>query len=650
MVGVLMLLLAATTPEAVGPPPETLKAQALFDQATAAMANGDCTKSVSLFEVLEQRKVLPAGSIPEAATATRKGICLVNMGRYAEGEQSIRHGLPVLEKAGQNFTGDMADSMEALGKVAMVSFDYDTAVAAYKRSLSLRTGGARLPALVLLARATAFDGGQEPLSYSEEALSYYDALPPKQRDKDSMAALHTLHARIFLNQGRVQEGYAELKEALALSGGLTSRTTLSEASMRADLAMAAALAGKKDDARLYLAYTGAGRTKKTFTRGLSMDPPLCGEETDLRPEDVAVVEFTILDDGSVTGARTIYSRGNRIVAAAFAKAVNSWYWSPDQVKEIPGFYRAATRIEMRCSQSAAESPSVMTPMAGRFEEWLDTQLSPLNLGYTNDERTEALRTLLSQKVLDGKPLVRAAALSFLARREPGNLVTGSYADQALAALAEAKAPVEAVNYLRITRVMSQDKAPHKWQATLRDMAAEPSFAADPLSASTALLLAADSYRGSRLPDAPAMLQKVASESRLPERHPLRQAARLSLANMAAAAGDLPTAQRYFASTGLTEQQCALIGVKPSLRKSGAGSEDYPMEAQRMGFEGWVQLEFDVTADGHTAQARPIVAYPPLIFVEAASAMTKNFRYEASYRPEGGAACNANRETVSFINP
>lgn len=650
MIAALMLLLAASAPAEAGASPETLKPQALFDQASAAMTNGDCAQSVSLFEVLEQRKILSAGSIPAAATATRKGVCLVKTGRYAEGEQSIRQGLPILQKAGENFSSDVADSMEALGQVAMASFDYASAVDAYKRALAMRRGAARVPVLVLLARATAFDGGQEPLGYSEEALAYYDSLPPKQRDKGSMAALHTFHARVLLNQGRVQEGYAELKEALALSGGLTNRTTLSEASMRADLAMAAALAGKKDDARLYLAYTGAGRTKQTFTRGLSMDPPLCGEETGLRPEDVAVVEFTLLDDGSVNGAHTIYSRGNRMVAAAFAKAVNGWYWPPEEIKDIPGFYRVATRVEMRCSQSAAKAPSIITPATNHFMEWLETQVRSLDLGDTDDKRAEALRNLLSQKALDGKPMVRAAALSFLARRETDSLAAGSYADQALAAMAEAKAPAEIVNYLRIARLMNQSKAPRKWQAMLRDMAAEPSFADDPLSASTALLLAADSYRGSRLPDAPAMLQKVANESRLPDHHPLRQAARLSLANMAAAAGDLPMAQRYFASTGLTEQQCALIGVKPSMRRSGAGSEDYPMEAARMGFEGWVQLEFNVTADGHTAQARPIVAYPPLIFVEAATGMTRNFRYETSYRPEGGTACNANREVVSFINP
>jgi TonB family protein len=317
------------------------------------------------------------------------------------------------------------------------------------------------------------------------------------------------------------------------------------------------------------------------------------------------------------------------------------------VKDIPAFYRSVIRVEMRCSLSGAESPSILTPVTDRFKEWMTTQLGPLNLGDTDSKRAEALRALLSQKALDDKPMVRAAALSFLAEREPDN---DSYASQALTALTEARAPIEMVNFLRISRIAEQSKPPRKWQSTLRDMAAEPSFVNDPLSSSTALLQAADSYRGSRLPDAPAMLQKVANDTRLPVHHPLRQAARLSLANLAAEAGDLPAAQRYFADTALTEQQCALIGVTPSLRKTGAESGDYPMEAVRMGFEGWVRLEFNVTADGRTAQARPIVAYPPLIFVEAALDMTKSFRYEASYRPEGGAACNANHTTVSFINP
>jgi outer membrane biosynthesis protein TonB len=75
-----------------------------------------------------------------------------------------------------------------------------------------------------------------------------------------------------------------------------------------------------------------------------------------------------------------------------------------------------------------------------------------------------------------------------------------------------------------------------------------------------------------------------------------------------------------------------------------------MEAFRMGFEGWVHLEFDINADGKTANARPIASYPPLIFTDAAQGMVRDIRYDTSYRPDNGVACSANRETIRFIIP
>ncbi|HEX7821264.1 MAG TPA: energy transducer TonB [Sphingobium sp.] len=651
----LTLLLASATLAPAEPPvsPETLSSQSLFDQATTAAVSEECRKAIQLFDILEQRKALKTGSMPDSAAAVRKGICLIRIGRTADGERAILRGLPVLEKAGPDFMNDVASGTGSLGDAALRYNDYDRAIVQYRRSLAMRTGLERLVTLADLATATVFDGDGASLDYSKEGIALISALPKKEQNRDSLAAFHTLHARALLNQGKAQEGYAELKEALKLSGGLTTRTTLSEVSMRADLGMAAALVGRMDDARMYLAYTGAGRLGDShFVRGVSMDPPPCGEETGLRPDDVAVVEFSIGDDGLVANAHTVYSRGNRAAAVAFAGAVNDWYWSPDSVKGIPAFYRVVTRVEMRCSTADAGAPSILSLAGARFAAWAAARSPMLRAEESKPKRVEELRRALAQNGLQAASLERAAALGMIATLESAPPeIRASDASQAIAAATEAKAPVEVINWLRLVSITGGDWVPdRKTSLALRSLAAEPSFAGDPVSAATALLLASGRVRGSRLPDAAQMLQKVADDGRLPEHHPLRQAARISLANIAAAAGDGAAAQRFFASTGLTEQQCALIGVRPAMRRSGVDSNDYPMEAQRMGFEGWVNLEFDVTADGRTAKARPIVAYPPLIFVEAALGMTKDFRYESSYRPSGGAACTANRETISFIMP
>ena len=67
----------------------------------------------------------------------------------------------------------------------------------------------------------------------------------------------------------------------------------------------------------------------------------------------------------------------------------------------------------------------------------------------------------------------------------------------------------------------------------------------------------------------------------------------------------------------------------------------------MGFEGWVNIEYDIKANGSTGNVRPLAAYPPLIFVEAATAIGKNVRYDTSYRPQQSTACSANSTLVNF---
>ena len=148
-------------------------------------------------------------------------------------------------------------------------------------------------------------------------------------------------------------------------------------------------------------------------------------------------------------------------------------------------------------------------------------------------------------------------------------------------------------------------------------------------------------------DAQAHLVAVADARDLPDRHPLRVGALLRLANLAAKRGELAAANGYFQRTGLTEQQCALIGPKPAMQKTGATSSLYPQEAVRMGFEGWAVVEYDITPDGKTASQRTLFAYPPFVFGDAAKAMIANARFDASYRPAGGTACSASQTPIRF---
>jgi hypothetical protein len=461
-----------------------------------------------------------------------------------------------------------------------------------------------------------------------------------------------------MNQGRSKEALAELKQALTLSGGLTSKVSLTEASMRGDLAQAALLNGDKEQARLYLAYTGAGRIEQSpFAAAASMAPPQCGPETGLSPADSAIVEFGIDEAGDVPVASTVYTRGSYAVAAAFAQAVEQWFWQPADLVKIPRFYKILTRVELRCSATGGQLPGVISPLQDRFWEWATPLLDGIDFEKAKvGSSRERLAALAKQREGEGNMTGAAAALaarSFVnPYRDPDEF--GKVLDMAGAA----HLPAEVVNTILVFRAdanhhQRQRKNRRDLQFTDADalMRAYPPLSADALAGDTLLLLATPSaptqmQRGS----ATATLTRVAGDDRLPAHHPLRQAALLRLANLAASDGKLDEAQSYFSRTGLSEEQCSLTGVKPAVKSTGASSNDFPREAMRYGFEGWVNLEFDINANGTTVQARPVIAYPPFVFVDAASGIIHGVRYQTSYRPSSALACSAERMTVQFLMP
>lgn len=650
---ILTVILAASTPAAAdSAPPQARTLQQDFDEASADASAGRCKNAIPKFEALERSGMVKPNTLPAAAIAVRKGICAVKLGRADADETAIHAGLAALDKTGSSFDIDIADGWTALGDAAFWRHDYAGANSAYQNALKRLNGEYRLNILTRLAKANAFNGDAHALTYAEEGIKIISSMP--KPNKNSLASFYTLHARALLNQGRAEDAYKELKMALSLSGGLTSKTSLDEVSLRSDLAMATMLIGKKDDARLYLAYTGAGRIEKSpFSRAASMNPPLCGDETGLRPDDIAVVEFSIADDGTVSSAQTVYSRGGPAVAATFGRAVSEWYWKPEDIAEIPPFYRALTRVELRCSNILDGGPGVMGPLRGRFLTWASAHLPLFTAGDVGDTRTrEALHRYLESNK-SPNDLARIAALGWLAKVEPASAQKRiAMADEALKLATGTSAPQEAVNWIRIVRLMASKEDKRRSSSddlnALLALSEEPAMANDALAANTLRLVAARGRMTTRLREAPSLLEQVARDERLPQHHPLRQLAWLDLAGKAAASGNRTAAHDYFSRTGLTEEQCALLGEAPTLRRSNVGSEDYPDEALRMGFEGWVQTEHDIMTDGKTTNIRPIVAYPPLIFVDAAAGMTKSLRYDMSFRPGASLACSANRQTFNFV--
>ena len=636
--------------------------QQRFDTATEAAVKGDCRGAIELFEGLERDPRLKPGSLSAAAIAVRKGSCLVRTGRLSDGESAILKGLPRLEQAGKSFAIDVSDARDKLGDAAMGRWDYDGAKRNYRLALEGQIGADRLPSLARLAKASAFDGDETAFRPVDEGLRIATTDPTV--NKDRVAEWRTLRARTLFNQGRNEEAYVELKAALALSGGLTLKTSVAEASMRGDLALAALLLGRKDDARNYMAYTGQGRIEKSpFAVAAIMNAPECGEVSGLRPEDFAVVEFGIGDNGSVYYARTIYSRGGPAVAAAFAKAVADWVWPAEAVKDTPAFYRVAARVELRCSASSGPARDIGKDLNDRFDAWAAKQTGIRTAGDTPRQIALAELSRILSQPRDTLPLERYAAAvgqeMILQATSAPEIVPRL--DYVLGAPDAAKLPPEVVNTLRYYRVgaamvsaVSGRKrvGDDERAAFARELLAfgdSPGIGADPLLVATAKLAGATLGSSKALsPEGIAAIQQVADDSRLSPHDRLRQFALLRLANAAAAKNDIATAQSFFQRTGLTEQQCALLGPTPTLRKSGAGADDFPNEAMAYGFEGWVRLEFDIKADGKTVGTRAVIAYPPFVFVDAATRMSSGMRFEASYRPSGSVACSANNQTIRFI--
>uniref|UniRef100_UPI00262103A8 energy transducer TonB n=1 Tax=Novosphingobium sp. TaxID=1874826 RepID=UPI00262103A8 len=486
---------------------------------------------------------------------------------------------------------------------------------------------------------------------------------------------------------------ADLRRALDLSGGLTLKTSLSDVALRSDLAQAMLLLGKRDEARKYLAYTGAGRIEESpFASATYMGVPSCTGEPGLRPEDSTVVEFSIDAEGHVGAVQTVYSRGTFAAARVFAEEVRDWTWSQKSIAKMPLFYRSLIRAELHCTMASGGVTKLISPLYNRFYSWAgpiakqglakDVGLAALTEDLAPDDGApltaarklviEKLHAAGSQHLAAGRTLEAGAAIG-LAGLYANAANARAFEDlaQAISLIAAADprrsdpATVPALAALRYFYVAnsaaaaaaarkqgrSRESFYNQFQAGLLAGLKDPLISADALALDTLkVAIAAQQAAGSLGPEQTALLRAVADDTRLEEGHPVRQIALLRLASVAAAAKQYQEAQALFTRTGLTEQQCSLIGDVPKLKSNGATSDDYPMAALEMGFEGWVKVEYDIDAAGRTANQRALIAYPPFVFVDAAKSLARGIRYDTAYRPSGQLACSATSETVSFVIP
>ncbi len=623
-------------------------AQAAFDAATKAAEAGRCEEAIAAFDRIAAG---PAGrnKTVAAAIAVRRGQCLRALDREEEAERSLRAGVGVLEGMPGSFRGEARDAYLALTQIGTSALNYDQALGDVDKALALSQGNERIIPLQMRSRLRRFDGDGAAIRDADEAL----AMLPADASKSDLANAQTFAGRAYVAAGRVAEGGALLRKALANNGGLTLKSSLSDIAARYDLAQVALMQKQMDAAREYLVYTGAGRISEApFASARSIEAPTCGTVPGLTPDSYAVVEFSLNDGGAVVSAQPIFVQGNRDVALAYARAVREWSWAPEDAAKIPAFYRALTRVEVRCSRGG-EAVDLTQPLALAADAWFETK----GVQSFPAETTAAGLPRLRQAVTANDPAALRAAIVLARSPLISDDERRASADRALALAASLSTPQALRTYagmLRTESVRWPDRSASIAQVgALERLSADPGVTADPLSQATVQLRAAELRRKlagkqGADPAIDAMFAAVADTKALPEGHPIRARALLDLANAAAARGDYDAAQKAFARTGLDEQQCALVGAKPDMRRSGASPTLYPSELVQAGFSGWTRIEFDIAADGRTAGQRTLLSYPPFLFGDAAKRMIAATRYAPTYRPGQAVACAANAQNFNFV--
>ncbi|MEA3047648.1 MAG: hypothetical protein QOJ53_1980 [Sphingomonadales bacterium] len=643
------LTVAPPMPAPAQPPQPSIQQQ--FDAASAALDAHDWAEAVRGYEALETRI---RNSRTLAIARTRRATALVELGRIEEAATLLRDSLPALSAEDSSLYADRVTGFTALGQIAESRLDYDEAQRRYRQASDIPVPDDRkLPALRGLIQTQLFGNAEGALRDADAALRAVAASSPG--NQPLQAKFHTLRGRALLNLGRFAEAQAELELAMRQLGDLTLRADINDLVARSDLAIAALLAGDGDRARRYLAYTGAGRLQRGAINPYSFNLPPCGG--DLSPDDVAVVQLGIADDGRVTYAMPIYASRQGAVALAFARAARDWAFYPRPAGEVPSLLRAAVRIEMRCSDLAdpdgdVEEGSTLLPRLIAFDRaW--AQAIDANLA----RPTAAVRASLAEADAAGEAGRHGALPLLLILANRGDVTFAertAFLRRALALAASDRAPDEVIAAIAIAAGRRQ--VPRVWIGNRArpdapdydTILAYPEVRLSPRITAMIRLAQARRFYYDRDDDR-ALLAASGAIRALPDRaptDPLLQQARQLLVVVNADRGDMNAARAAHQAMGPGAPRCGLL---PRHRRDSAGSSDFPDEALRWGFEGWGVNELALTPQGEVALARTVMAYPPFVFGQAARRVAGRTRHEPTYVPDG-AACTYDRQAVRFVLP
>lgn len=660
------LVVAAVAGAQTPPSPAMATAQQMFDAGEDALAAGKYAQAVEIFRALEAK--LAARHAP---TARSLAVARLRLGQSLIGTRDEAGAIAPLNSAlpGLSATNDLPlrrEGLQDLARAEEISFDLTAAAAHYREALALTPATEEKRRVVLrtnAARSGMFDDPGAVAADLQAALPEAERAFP--RDKDALSQYWTIYGRALLNAHQNKPAVAALKKALDLTGGLNFKVTLNQLSVRADSALAAAISGNADQAAMFTAYTGAGRDEKNaLTIPLDADPPSCGGVADIHPDDVAVVQFGLGEDGAVSGVTPVYASRPGPMAAAFAEAVAGWSWTPTEARKINLFFRLTPRLELRCT-TKADRKSAGDLLDGDVRNWLAQQGAdtvPFKTTGASDGRYAARVQMLRARLADAERVdgpTSARLLPFLMALSDNPALNTEERRAAVARSARiadaARAPLAVRAFFAVGEIGM--KAKNNWYADARRRAREldtiadaPRFAADTrvrgwllLMASEALAEAHDRAR------ARARLEELATlrGAGFAANDPIHQAASIRLASSQAAEGARAAATATFAKSGLDPSQCALLDATPQSTSRTYSADDFPERARSLGFEGWAVAEFDIRANGHTANPRAVIVYPPFLFGDASSKIVARSTYRPSFRPDGALSCGGYRDRVKY---
>lgn len=350
LLAVITLALAAPSAmRAQQPPQPTI--QQRFDAANSARDAGRWPEALRLYEQLETGLRNPRTL---ALVRIRKGTVLIEMGRLEEAGAAIRQGLDALPAGDATLDLDRFQALLTLGRLAEHGLDYAEALRRFRLAAAIPVEPAeRLLAHRGIIQTEMFGDPTAALQEADTALRV--AASSGIASRPVTGELRTLRGRALLNLARVGEARDELMRAQQLLGGMTTRVDRADLIARSDLAIAALLDGRREDAKRYLAYTGAGRLPQgLFRLGGSAVVPACSQI--LAPADVAVVELIVGTDGAVLDAKPVYASRQGPGAVEMARAARGWTFDPASVRNIPSLFRSVVRVEMRCTQEPGPTP------------------------------------------------------------------------------------------------------------------------------------------------------------------------------------------------------------------------------------------------------------------------------------------------------